>query len=269
MKHRTSLIISTVALLALAMFAIPITRKSLVGAQGQTPSIDELSKKVAALEKATTDIRKSDEESLKAISALSLTDPPVGTIMAYAGEFPPKRDDTRRWTEDELGWMTCNGRPLSVTTQKELFLAIGFSWGGSGTTFNLPDLGGRFLRGIDTGQNLDPDKADRRDKNGTRVGPVIGSLQGDEFKRHDHQIVDPGHSHGTNAQGLVREEVKGGDGASVNGWDNFDGKEFRASIQGNTTGISIKPEGTSNETRPKNAYVHFIIKFKSSRSLAP
>lgn len=270
MKYRTLMITSALALLTLALIALIAKHEPLVGAQGQPASNEELNKKIADLEKSVSDLRKSDEEGLKAISALSLTDPPVGTIMAFAGEFPPMRDKTRRWTEEELGWMTCNGRELKTSTYEEVFRAIGFSWGKkSDNEFYLPNLGGRFLRGIDTGQNLDPDKASRTNREGNVVGAVVGSLQKDEFKKHGHGITDPGHSHTTNRgiQGDVREEVEGGSGASTNGWDC--GGFCSAIIQPSKTNITVNPEGTSSETRPKNAYVHYIIKFKSSRSFAP
>jgi microcystin-dependent protein len=63
---------------------------------------------------------------------------PPGTIVAYGGSTPP------------AGWLRCDGRTLSRSDSayQGLFAAIGYLWGGSGDAFQLPDLQGRFLRGV-------------------------------------------------------------------------------------------------------------------------
>ena len=52
---------------------------------------------------------------------------------------------------------------VNRTTYANLFAAIGTAWGiGDGpTTFNLPDMRGNFLRGVDPGIGQDPDAASR------------------------------------------------------------------------------------------------------------
>jgi microcystin-dependent protein len=37
-------------------------------------------------------------------------------------------------------WLYCNGRAFSVTTYPKLFAVCGYTYGGSGTSFNIPDL---------------------------------------------------------------------------------------------------------------------------------
>lgn len=61
---------------------------------------------------------------------------PSGVISAFGGTSPP------------AGWLFCNGAPVSRGSYSNLFAAIGTTWGaGDGaSTFNLPDLSGRFLR---------------------------------------------------------------------------------------------------------------------------
>lgn len=44
---------------------------------------------------------------------------------------------------DHLGWLLCDGRPLNVSDWYFLFTMIGYQFGGSGTTFNLPNPLGR------------------------------------------------------------------------------------------------------------------------------
>jgi hypothetical protein len=51
--------------------------------------------------------------------------------------------------------MQCNGASLSTTTFSLLFSKIGYSYGGSGGTFRLPDLRGEFIRSWDGGRGVD------------------------------------------------------------------------------------------------------------------
>ena len=45
-------------------------------------------------------------------------------------------------------WRECNGAGLSTSANSDLFNVIGNTYGGSGATFNLPDLRGQFVTGI-------------------------------------------------------------------------------------------------------------------------
>ncbi|MCL1864459.1 MAG: phage tail protein [Spirochaetes bacterium] len=68
--------------------------------------------------------------------------PPVGSIVSFAG--PENRVPE--------GWLVCDGRVMNKDTFGTLFDAIGFSWGKeSDDEFRLPDLRGRFLRGVNRG----------------------------------------------------------------------------------------------------------------------
>jgi hypothetical protein len=68
---------------------------------------------------------------------------PVGAILYYPTSTIP------------VGWMQCNGASLSTTTFSLLFSKIGYSYGGSGGTFRLPDLRGEFIRSWDGGRGVD------------------------------------------------------------------------------------------------------------------
>ena len=75
------------------------------------------------------------------------------------------------------GFLKANGAAVSRTTYANLFAAIGTLYGaGNGTTtFNLPDLRGEFVRGLDDGRGVD-------------TGRAIGTAQADEFKSHTHVV---------------------------------------------------------------------------------
>lgn len=67
------------------------------------------------------------------------TNMPSGIISAFAGSVAP------------TGYLLCDGREVSRTTYADLFAVIGTTYGaGDGsTTFDLPDLRGRTIFGID------------------------------------------------------------------------------------------------------------------------
>jgi microcystin-dependent protein len=93
---------------------------------------------------------------------------PAGTIIAFAGSSCP------------AGYTAADGSAKSRTvTYDILFAAIGTTWGaGDGsTTFNVPDLRGRFMRG--TGTNGDGNGGD---------AITLGTYQADEFKSHSHNL---------------------------------------------------------------------------------
>lgn len=117
---------------------------------------------------------------------------PLGAIMWFCNQRVP------------AGYLLCDGSAISRNKYQQLFRAIGTIYGsGDGqTTFNLPNLVGRFCRGWGPDSPLDP-------------GRLFGTYQNSSFKTHaheypaishvhelndpghSHEIVDPGHSHAT------------------------------------------------------------------------
>lgn len=157
---------------------------------------------------------------------------PVGTVQAYAGATAPQ------------GWLVCDGTAISRIQYADLFEAIGTNWGygDNSSTFNLPDLRGRFLRGVDGQAGNDPDKAGRTASNiGGNTGNNVGSIQTDEFKSHNHA---PGS--GVWATGIGVTNVASGNNA-------------QATYGGGSSSNTANSGG--NESRPKNAYVIYIIKY--------
>jgi len=168
---------------------------------------------------------------------------PVGTIEAFGG-------DTSKLPN---GWLLCDGSVVSRTKYVALFAVIDSVWGtgGSTTTFRLPDARGMFLRGV-TGaaSNVDPDASGRWSGfNESRSGNTVGSYQSDMYVIHNHAT----HGSGAISGGwyLSRSNTRysggGGDGFGGN-WGSPD-YSLRTSTEG------------GSETRPKNIYVHYIIKY--------
>ncbi len=162
---------------------------------------------------------------------------PAGTILPFGGSAVP------------TGFLLCDGKLISRITYTALFEAIGTAWGsGDGsTTFNLPDLRGLFLRGVDGNSDRDPDKTKRFVSNsGGNTDNTVGSIQSDAFQ---------GHKHG-----------KGGVNSTASTGGQLD--VLITLYSGETPTISAHPIEDNNgmprissETRPKNAYVNYIIKY--------
>jgi microcystin-dependent protein len=100
---------------------------------------------------------------------------PVGTIIFRGIDATP------------TGWLFCNGAAVSRSTYSALFAAIGTTFGaGDGTTtFNLPDLRAKFIRGWSSLLGSHD------------AGRVFGSTQAEDFLGHAHAITltpDGGHT---------------------------------------------------------------------------
>ncbi len=151
---------------------------------------------------------------------------PEGTVLTWAGTPPP------------AGYLLCDGAEVSRATYAALFTAIGTAWGtGDGsTTFHLPDLRGRFLRGVDGAVGNDPDAGSRTAINtGGNTGDLVGSVQADEIISHTHL-------HG--AAPIAQS-----------------GSDRKAAQVGNAVVYDATTATGGSETRPKNAYVNYIIKY--------
>ena len=62
-----------------------------------------------------------------------MSEPFIGQVSMFCGNFAPR------------GWQLCNGQTLSISQYTALFSILGTTYGGNGTTtFNLPNLQGRF-----------------------------------------------------------------------------------------------------------------------------
>lgn len=67
---------------------------------------------------------------------------PSGVMVPFAGKTVPD------------GWLLCNGASLAKASYPDLFTAIGYTWGGSGNTFYLPNYNGRHILGTTYANNV-------------------------------------------------------------------------------------------------------------------
>ncbi|WP_077581781.1 phage tail protein [Rodentibacter caecimuris] len=157
---------------------------------------------------------------------------PAGLVAYFASTSAP------------TGWLKANGAAVSRTTYAALFAAIGTTFGaGDGrTTFNLPDLRGEFIRGLDDGRNID---------NGRR----LGTYQGDAIRNISGELTtyrrtDKAHLKMPSGAFRMVNRVNGsmGNGAADD-WAMT--VSFAAS--------NVVP--TANENRPRNIALLACIKY--------
>jgi microcystin-dependent protein len=166
-------------------------------------------------------------------SSLSGTTIPAGLISPYGGASAP------------TGYLLCDGSAVSRTTYSALFAAISttFGSGDGSTTFNLPDLRGIFPRGAGTNGILSYSTG------GGAGGASVGAYQNDASQGHSHTVTT-----------YANVGAPNGGGANVQGWTNFNtaGQAGIVSVPV-TDGTNGTPR-TTNETRPFNVAVNYIIK---------
>ncbi len=183
------------------------------------------------------------------LSTLESGDSPAGAVTSFAGTGTPP-----------LGWLACDGSEVGRAAFPKLFATIGTAWGkGDGsTTFTLPDLRGRFLRGMDGGAGHDPDAVARLASGpGGAVGDTVGTLESDLFASHDHG----GKTGGTTTPPMwtnAARDYSGGGGPTCRGFSYSQetgcGNYFDEHIH------TIVTQGGA-ETRPANVTVKYLIKY--------
>lgn len=182
-------------------------------------------------------LKQQFEDLEKKVAALAKETVRIGTILPYGGSTEPKD-----------GWLFCDGRSLSRGDEyKKLYEVIGSNFGAPDENhFNLPDLRGRFVRGVDAGAGRDLDVKSRlASQKGGNVKDAVGSTQEDDFEKHNHSAT-----------------VQWARYYRRNSNDNpytFCIKDNSKAVTMGDIALPVKDEGGS-ETRPKNIYVNWIIK---------
>jgi microcystin-dependent protein len=170
----------------------------------------------------------------------------VGEIKAFGGASTP------------TGTLVCDGTPVNRTVYADLFAVIGTTYGaGDGsTTFNLPDLRGEFLRGLDGGRGIDASR-------------ILGSSQTDATQLINDSTFPAGrlltHSTQTTNAGsaislvpLANAYVSSSTAVTFQGTTVFADLSLR---QANLTFNNSQSVRTATEDRPRNVAVNYVIVF--------
>ena len=167
-------------------------------------------------------------------------------------------------------YLVCDGSSVAKLTYPKLYnflrgvtynqdTAVGAEtalYGEDATTFVLPDLRGRFLRGYSGA--LEP-RGINAPANSLDPGRVFATYQDDEFASHDHNISDPGHVH---VMTVGRESVENEQNQVT--VDRLNGGDVAGTWARNTnaaaTGITAGFSGGA-ETRPDNIALLPVIRY--------
>jgi len=172
------------------------------------------------------------------------------------------------WTTDTApdGWLLCYGQAVSRTTYAGLYNVIGTTYGAgdASTTFNVPDMRGRFPLGQDDMGGTSADRVVDTDAD------ALAGADGDEKKdiQHAHDagtFVGPIHTHsipyqgwGTEAAGAIGTlQVRAyADSALYGQADNTSGEDGAGAI----TGTSGNGGSTTQDIMPNFITLNYIIK---------
>jgi microcystin-dependent protein len=178
---------------------------------------------------------------------------PSGQITEFAASIVPS------------GWLLCDGSPVSRTVYTALFAAIGTAYGSgdNATTFNVPDLRGQFLRGVDGSAGVDPNKTTRVAlKPGGNIGNNVGSQQPCATKQASNPFATVASNTLNDAPDHTHQTMLHFQGASGSGGAQPAGSTQTANPnQNHTHSVPVMTVvGGDSETRPPNVYLNYIIK---------
>lgn len=118
---------------------------------------------------------------------------PAGVIVPYASSTPPD------------GWLLADGSEYATSSYPRLFAVIGYTYGGSGATFRVPDLRGRNIIGYGSATTT-------YDEMGETGGEDQHTLTIDELPPHTHSI-----STGQDGSDATGPYLQGKSGSSITG----------------------------------------------------
>lgn len=129
---------------------------------------------------------------------------PVGTIMLSGKSSPQTQDGV---------WLVCDGSSLSTTDYPDLHAAIGYAFGGSGSSFSLPDLRRRVPIGKSASDNLgDSDALALADRK--LVHSHTGAPHTHDLSNHTHTL--PAHNHSVTASSTIQISESGQHTTNIN-----------------------------------------------------
>lgn len=166
---------------------------------------------------------------------------------------------------DHMGWLKCDGRTLNKNDFYSLWRVIGYSFGGSGDVFILPNAAGRIPGVI--GSTTDANSNVGSIGLGSSIGAYSHTLTIAELPAHDHTgstdadgahthtLTDPGHTHADNTLSNVLGLMSStGSNTADTGLDLTAGEADlykpvqELEIDSNTTGITIASAAAHTHT---------------------
>lgn len=175
-----------------------------------------------------TNIKTINNNSILGSGNIDITgSSPIGSITMFAGSTAPS------------GYLICDGSAISRTTYSDLFTVLGTNYGtGDGsTTFNLPNLKGRTVVGLDSNDT---------------AFDTLGETGGE--KTHTLTVQEmPSHSHSSSGGNFATTDVSS---ISAYGSGNATLYTLSRATNTNTTG-----EGQAHNNMPPYIVLNYIIKY--------
>lgn len=188
---------------------------------------------------------------------------PSGMVISFAGPLDNIPE----------GWLPCDGRALKSSDFPTLFDRIGTTYGngsagmgaGGGTNFNVPDLRGEFIRGLDRGRGIDANRTIGSFQDWTTARPTI------PFNFSINAAGSHTHSTGIYNFSGLGQFISGPSKSPITFVEYFVfplSGIFDTSISGGQTPTEgahthtiTSAGGGDSETRPVNTAVHYFIKY--------
>jgi len=170
----------------------------------------------------------------------------TGSVFAYAGNSPP------------AGFLFADGSSELTASYPDLFGVIGYTYGGSGTNFNMPDLRGRVAAGRDNmgGTSANRITNSQADSLGGSMGEELHALTQSEGPVHNHGGATGaagGHSHSGGVTSTDGDQGGGGSAAARQTGST-------GSVGNHTHSITASGSGTAHNNVQPTLFLHYIIK---------
>jgi microcystin-dependent protein len=166
---------------------------------------------------------------------------------SFTAHEKPVAGDTKTSfvNDDHLGWLRCDGRSLDKTSKyyNLLFQVIGYTFGGSGNTFNLPNPGGKVTGSVNS--TYPP---------GTDIGEYTHVLTIAEMPAHNHSssVAPPGAN--STATGTTSSYTHDHGGSTSEA-----GNAAESELVNNLlTGANVSGSGTHSHTIASDTHSHTI-----------
>jgi len=191
--------------------------------------------------------KKYVDDTIAALVALRV--PPGLGPLPWAGAVAP------------TGWLLCEGQSLLVSTYPDLFAAIGYTYGGAGANFNIPDTRGRFVLGKNnTGSGVNRVNRTQSQNLGGVTGQETYALQTSEGPAHVHSATIA--SSGSHLHSGATTDTEPNHDHALTFWNDtdIDGGGSRTASVVNSSGLSKNTDSdgqhSHNVTVPTNSSSH-------------
>jgi microcystin-dependent protein len=178
-----------------------------------------------------------------------MSQPFIGQVIMFGGSYTP------------VGWVTCDGRLLSIAEYDVLYSLLGTTYGGDGqTTFGVPDLRSRIPVCMGQGNGL----------SNYVIGQMAGNesitLQPNQLPTHNHSIATTAKPGTNNIPGVTLILAdEGGSGAGTgDGQVTAYGAVSASTISLSGSAIGNSGNSFPHENRQPYQALNFIIAYSGT-----